>query len=155
MPPLDPQAPARELTSDAEIGAALRAARSVAVLGIKTEAQSDQPAYYVPAYAQSVGLTIYPVPVYYPDVTEILGRPVTRSVAAIDARIDIVDVFRRPRDLGAHLDDLLAARPRLVWLQSGIRDDTFARALIAGGVSVVQDRCLMVELRTRGIRVEG
>ncbi len=151
MPPLDPQEPARELTGDAEIGAALHAARSVAVLGIKTEA--NQPAYYVPAYAQSVGLTIYPVPVYYPDITEILGRPVTRSVAAIEARVDIVDVFRRPRDLGAHLGDLLAARPRLVLLQSGIRDDHFARALVAGGVSVVQDRCLMVELRAHGVRV--
>ena len=143
---------ARELSTDAEIEALLRSVRTIAVLGIKTEAKASEPAYYVPAYAQSVGFEIYPVPVYFPEATEILGRPVTRTVSAIGAPIDLVDVFRRPGDLLGHLDDLLAARPRAVWLQSGIRSDEVTRALVAGGISVVQDRCLLVELRTRGIR---
>ena len=144
---------ARELSTREEIGALLRSTRTVAVLGIKTEAQSDQPAYYVPAYAQSVGLTIFPVPVYYPEATAILGQPVTRTVAAIGRPVDLVDVFRRPRDLAPHEEDLIAAKPRAVWLQSGIRDDAFAARLIAAGISVVQDRCLLVELRAHGIRV--
>src|SRR5690606_38910346 len=108
-----------------------------AVLGIKTEAQADQPAHYVPQAAQRAGYAIFPVPVYYPEATEILGRPVTRSVAAIGEPVDLVDVFRRPRDLAAHLDDLLAARPRAVWLQSGIRDDAFAARLVEAGIDVV------------------
>lgn len=143
---------ARELTTDAEIEGLLRSIRSIAFLGIKTEARSDEPAYYVPAYAASAGFEIYPVPVYFPEATEILGRPVTRTVSAIGAPLDLVDVFRRPRDLLGHLEDLLAARPRAVWLQSGIRSDELTRALVAGGISVVQDRCLLVELRARGIR---
>ena len=132
---------------DPRIGELLRASRRVAVLGIKTEAQAGEPAFYVPSYLSSVGLEVIPVPVYYPEVTEILGQQVYRRLADVPGLIDIVDVFRRPRDVPAHLGDLLAARPRLVWLQSGIRSDEAAERLVAAGVFVVQDRCLMVEHR--------
>ncbi len=131
------------------ISALLDRVRSVAVLGIKT-ADSGAPAYYVPAHAQRAGLRIIPVPVYYPEATEILGEPVHRTVAGIGERVDLVDVFRRPQDLPAHLDDLLAARPAAVWLQSGIRHDGFAESLAKAGIDVVQDRCLLVELQERG-----
>lgn len=144
--------PAAILRSSEEIDALLRATTTIAVLGIKTEAQSDQPAFYVPEFAASVGFELFPVPVYYPETTHILGRAVTRTVAAIGRPVDLVDVFRRPRDLAGHLDDLLAARPRAVWLQSGIRDDDFAGRLVDAGIAVVQDRCLLVELRRSGIR---
>ncbi len=137
----------RELHTDDEIRALLRDVKRVAVLGIKTEAQSDQASFYVPSYLASAGVTVVPVPVYYPEVTAILGQPVYRSVAAIPGAVDLVDVFRRPADLMAHLDDLLAARPRAVWLQSGIRHDGFCDALRAHGINVVQDRCLMVDHR--------
>lgn len=124
----------------------LRTVKSVAVLGIKTEAQSGQPAFYVPEYATSRGLEVIPVPVYYPDVTTILGRPVYRSLAAIPGPVDLVDVFRRPQDIPAHVDDMIAKRPRAVWFQSGIRNDAAAERLAREGILVVQDRCLMVEL---------
>lgn len=140
-------APGRELTTEDDLRALLRGASRVAVLGIKTEAQSDQAAYYVPAYLAGAGVEVIPVPVYYPEVTTILGRPVFRSVAAIPGTVDIVDVFRRPADLMPHVDDLVAARPRAVWLQSGIRHPAFCDALRAAGIDVVQDRCLMVDHR--------
>jgi predicted CoA-binding protein len=142
----------RHLDRDADIADLLKRTRSIAVLGIKTEAQADQPAFYVPQAAQRAGYAIVPVPVYYPEATEILGEKVFRSVAGIGAPVDLVDVFRRPRDLAGHLDDLLAARPRAVWLQSGIRDDDFAARLVEAGIDVVQDRCLMVEIRRHGAR---
>lgn len=135
------------LTSAAEIRALLERTKRVAVLGIKTESQADQPAFYVPAYAKQVGLEIVPVAVYYPDVGKILGEPVYRTLAAIPGPLDLVDVFRRPKDLEAHKADILEKMPRAVWLQSGIRDDAFASALSKRGIDVVQDRCLMVELR--------
>lgn len=130
-----------------EIRAIARSLRRVAVLGIKTIAQASQPAYYVPAYLVAAGVEIVPVPTYYPDVTEILGRPVVRSLAAIEGPIDLVDVFRRPADLEAHLPDLLATKPPVVWLQQGIRHAGFAKALTEAGIRVVEDRCLMVEHR--------
>ncbi|HEY0840959.1 MAG TPA: CoA-binding protein [Vulgatibacter sp.] len=126
----------------------VRGARRVAVLGIKTEAQSGQPAFYVPQYLAQAGVDVIPVPVYYPEVTNILGKPVYRKVADIPGGpVDIVDVFRRPQDIPAHLDDLLAARPRAVWMQKGIRNDDVARRLSDAGILVVQDRCLMVDHR--------
>jgi predicted CoA-binding protein len=142
--------PGRSFTRDEDLAALLRRARRVAVLGIKTEAQGTQPAHYVPAYLAAAGYEVEPVPVYYPDVTEILGRRVFRTVTAVPGPVDIVNVFRRPEDLLGHLDDLLAAAPRAVWLQSGIRSDALAAQLLAAGVDVVQDRCIMVEHRRLG-----
>jgi predicted CoA-binding protein len=135
------------LTEDAKIRDLLRTTRRVAVLGIKTEAQADQAAFYVPKYLAGRGLEIVPVPVYYPDAREILGRPVFRKLADVPSAIDVVDVFRRPSDVPSHLDDIRAKRPRAVWMQAGIRNDAAAEALAREGILVVQDRCLMVEWR--------
>ena len=121
--------------------------RRIAVLGIKPESRADRPAHIVPAYLHRAGYEVVPVPVYYPDVSEILGRQVYRKVADIPGRVDVVNVFRRSADLMPHLDDLVAARPRVVWMQTGIRNDDFAARLLAAGIDVVQDECLMVEHR--------
>jgi predicted CoA-binding protein len=118
----------------------------IAVLGIKT-AESGQPAYYVPEYVQRAGREIVPVPVYYPDVTQILGAPVYRRIADIPGDVDLVNVFRRPKDIPPHVDDIIAKRPRAVWFQLGIRNEDAAERLARAGIDVVQDRCLMVELR--------
>lgn len=133
------------IESRADIADLLDSARRIAVLGIKTERQPGQPAFYVPEYLQSAGYEVVPIPVYYPDVTEILGQEVYRSVASVPGPIDLVVVFRRPQDLGVHLEDLLQARPAAVWLQSGIQDDGFARTLAESGIRVVQNRCAMTE----------
>lgn len=142
-----PPVSGRIIESDDEIALLLAQTNRIAVIGIKTE-ESMQPAYYVPEYAQRAGYDIVPVPVYYPEATEILGQKVFRSLAAIPGPVDMVNMFRRPKDLAAHLDDILAKKPRSVWLQLGIRDDSFAARLTSAGIDVVQDRCLLVELRS-------
>jgi predicted CoA-binding protein len=134
---------------DAGIRRVLEATHRIAVLGIKVE-ESDAPAYFVPEYAQQAGFEIVPVPVYYPEVTEILGEPVYRTVAAVPGEIDMVDVFRRPHKIPEHLDDIIAKRPKSVWFQLGIRNDEAAERLARAGIDVVQDRCLMVELQHVG-----
>lgn len=139
--------PGQIVTSTSAVRAIAKAARRVAVLGIKTEAQSDQPAYYVPAYLDAAGVEVVPVPVYYPEATTILGKPVVRRVFDAPPPIDVVIVFRRPADVSGHLDDLLAANPKVVWMQLGIRNDAVAAALTAAGIDVVMDRCFMVEHR--------
>lgn len=138
------------IDTDEGIRSLLAHTRRVAVLGIKTEAQSDQPAFYVPQYLARNGFEVVPVPVYYPEAQEILGQKVYRTLASVPGEIDLVDVFRRPSDLEKHLDDLLAKKPRAVWLQSGIRHDGLAQTLAEAGIRVVQDRCLMVEHRRLG-----
>lgn len=135
------------LTDDAKIRDLLRSTKRVAVLGIKTEAQADQAAFYVAKYLADQGVDVVPVPVYYPEAKEILGKPVHRKIADVPGAIDLVDVFRRPSDIPGHLDDIKAKRPRAVWMQAGIRNDAAAEALAREGILVVQDRCLMVEWR--------
>jgi uncharacterized protein len=137
------------IDDDAGIRALLEHTRRIAVLGIKTP-ESGQPAYYVAEYAKRAGYEVVPVPVYYPDVTEILGAPVYRTLAAIPGEIDMVDVFRRAKDIDAHVDDILAKRPASVWFQLGIRNDAVAERLAREGIDVVQDRCLLVELGAIG-----
>lgn len=136
------------VTEDGQIAAIAAAARRVAVLGIKPETHRSQPAHYVPAYLAGVGIEIIPIPVYYPDVTELLGFPVVRDLRSITGRVDIVDVFRRSEDIDDHVEDLIALKPDTVWFQSGIRNDAAARRLAAAGIQVIQDRCLMVEHRS-------
>lgn len=130
-----------------EIAAIARAAKRIAVLGMKTEAQDGQPALYVPAYLIDAGIDVVPVPVYYPDVTNILGRPVVRRLRDVSPPADMINVFRRSEDIPQHLDDMLAAEPKVVWLQLGIRNDEVATELAKAGIKVVQDRCLLVEHR--------
>lgn len=139
----------RIIEEPAEIRALLEGVRRIAVLGIKT-AETAEPAFYVPEYAQQSGYEIIPVPVYFPEVTDILGEVVYRRLADIPGPVDMVNVFRRPKDIPAHLDDLLAVHPSVVWMQLGIRHDDAAARLTSAGIDVVQDRCLLVELKRIG-----
>ena len=148
-PPPDHDWRAHLIDDDTGIALLLARTHRIAVLGIKT-ADTGQPAYYVAHYAQRAGYDVVPVPVYYPEVTEILGQPVFRTVAAVAPPVDMVNVFRRPLDIPAHVDDILAARPTSVWFQLGIRNDAAAERLARAGIDVVQDRCLLVELQNVG-----
>jgi uncharacterized protein len=135
------------ITISADIRTVLTETRTIAVLGIKTEAQAMQPAFYVPRYLQSTGFQIIPVPVYYPKATQILGQQVYRRLVDIPIHVDLVNVFRRSQDVLPHVEDILAKMPNAVWLQSGIRNDAAAETLAKAGIKVIQDRCIMVEHR--------
>ena len=134
--------------SYAGIRRVIEATKRIAVLGIKLG--DHRPAFFVPEYAQRAGYEIVPVPVYYPEATEMLGEKVYRAVSDIPGDIDMVNVFRRSGDIPAHLDDIIAKRPKAVWYQLGIVNDEAAERLAREGIDVVQDRCLLVELRRMG-----
>lgn len=137
------------LESNASLTRVLERVRRVAVIGIKPE-QVGGPAYTVPAMMQAAGYEIIPVPVYYPDIEMILGQPVHRSLRTIAGPIDMVQLFRRPTDVPRHLDELLEARPEVVWMQLGIHHAAVAETLAKAGIAVVQDRCVKVELQRMG-----
>jgi uncharacterized protein len=126
----------------AAIAEILRTSRRIAVVGLSPK--PERPSHRVAAYLQRAGYTIIPV---RPTGATILGEQVHPNLRAAAAAgpIDIVDVFRRSEFVPALLDDLLGVRPRLVWLQVGIRDDATAGRLEAEGIPVVMDRCLAVD----------
>jgi predicted CoA-binding protein len=136
------------LETPAQIKRLLENTHRIAVLGIKPDPQ--QPAFYVPEYAQKAGYEIVPVPVYYKELTEMAGEKVYRKLTDIPGDIDMVNVFRRPQDIPPHVDDIIAKKPKSVWFQLGIRNDEAAEKLARAGIDVVQDHCLLVELRGIG-----
>jgi predicted CoA-binding protein len=135
------------ISSDAEIAGMLHNTRTIAVLGIKPETHAGQPAHYVARYMSEAGYNIIPVPVYYPNVTQILGQTVYRNLNDIPGEVDLVNVFRRSEDIRKHTEEILAKKPKAVWFQLGIRNDEVAEKLAAAGIKVVQDKCLLVEHR--------
>ncbi len=125
----------------------LRTSRRIAVVGLSPK--PTRPSHGVASYLQRAGYTIIPV---RPTATTILGEPVQPNLRAAVATgpIDIVNVFRRSEFVPALLEDLLLVRPRLVWMQMGIRDQPTAERLEAEGIAVVMDRCLAVDHQSLG-----
>ena len=130
--------------SDEELRQLLERTRTIAVVGIKAGAEDD--AFRVPAYLQRAGYRIVPVS---PKLERVLGEPVVASLREVREPVDLVDLFRAPQHVPAHVDEILAMspRPRAVWMQLGVSHDESAQRLEAAGIAVVQDRCIMVEHR--------
>lgn len=136
--------------SEARVRAILEEARSVAVLGAHN--RPYKPAHYVPAYLAEQGYRVIPVnPAFIGE--SLFGERVRARLQEIGEPIDIVDVFRRGEAVPDHVDDILAMqpRPRVVWLQLGIRNDEVAERLRSEGIEVVQDRCTLADHRRFGI----
>ncbi len=142
--------PMGELAFDSEIAAALRNAKTIAVLGAHDH--PAKPAHYVPEYLHSQGYRVVPVNPQLVGRT-LWGETVRATLAELNEAVDIVDVFRRAEALFQHLDDLtlMAPRPKLVWLQQGIRNDVFSAKVMALGIDIVQDRCTLADHRRLNI----
>jgi len=129
---------------DAWLKAHLEKARTIAVLGAHKD--PSRPAHYVPRYLFERGYRILPVNPRFAG-EELLGEKVVGSLLDLREPVDILDIFRPSSALLGHLEEVLALKPGLVWLQSGIRHPGFEQALEEAGIPVVADRCLMVEHR--------
>lgn len=121
--------------------ALLRRTRTVAIVGASTN--PARASYFVSTYL----LSSSPYEVYFvnPRASEILGRPVYPSLAALPVVPDLVDVFRRHDDLPTVLDETLAVGAKALWLQLGSWHEDVARRGEAAGLQVVMDRCLKIE----------
>jgi len=120
----------------------LRDVRTIAVVGCSPK--PVRPSHEVARYLQRAGYTVIPV---NPGHREILGEPCypTLAAAARVQTLDLVDVFRRSELAGAVVDEAIALRPRLIWLQVGVQDDAAAARAAAAGIPFVMNRCLMVD----------
>jgi uncharacterized protein len=135
------------IESSVEARRVLLEAKRIAVVGIKPETHAGEAAHYVPAFLKRKGVGIVPVPVYYPEVTEILGEPVYRRLVDVPDALDMVILFRRSKDVLPHVDDIIAKGTKTVWMQLGIQNAEAAERLSAAGIDVVQNRCAMVDYR--------
>jgi len=130
--------------SNQELKTYLSRAKTIAVLGAHKDPR--RPAHYVPRYLLERGYRILPVNPRFAG-EELFGEKVAASLLELQSPVDILDVFRPGEALMAHLQEILALRPGLVWLQSGIRNPAFEERVREAGIPLVADRCLMVEHR--------
>jgi len=134
-----------EITDEARLAAIVRDARTVAVVGMVDEPKSDRPAFRIPKTLRALGIRVIPV---NPTIAASLGETAYPDLASVPVPFDVVNVFRRSERVGPIADAILELpperRPRIVWLQTGIRNDGAAARLAGADIEVVQDRCLGV-----------
>jgi len=130
--------------SDAFIRGVLEGVRTVAVVGASLK--DVRPSYFVVRYLIDKGYEVYPV---NPGQAgkQILGGEVYASLADIPVAIDMVDIFRGSEAAAGIVDEALALdpRPKVIWMQLGVRNDEAAAKAEAAGITVVMNRCPKIE----------
>jgi predicted CoA-binding protein len=114
--------------------------KTIAVVGLSSN--PIRPSFGVARYMQQRGYRIIPV---NPNETEVLGEKAYASLADAPERFDLVDVFRRSEEAGAHIDEAIRLGARAVWLQEGVIDEDAAARALEAGLLVVMDRCILKE----------
>jgi len=132
--------------SAAEVAKLLRAARTIAVVGLSPD--RTRPSHGVAKALQRFGYRIIPV---NPFAESILGEPAVASLDQLpevlgpDERIDIVDVFRRREHVAGIVDECIRLKLPALWLQMGVVDERAAARALRAGIFTVMDRCLFKE----------
>ena len=126
---------------DDDVRWALTETSTWAVVGCSPDPGRDS--HRIAALLQRRGFRVIPV---NPAATEILGERCFPSLAAIGEPVDVVDVFRRSSEAGAHVDEAIEIGAKAVWLQLGVIDEEAAARARDAGLRVVMDRCPAIEL---------
>ena len=133
------------VSNESDLAAIVRATRAVAVIGMVDERKSHRAAYQIPLILRNYGIRVIPV---NPKIQTSLSATAYPDLASVPESFDLVDVFRRSEDVEPHADEVVALaperRPKVFWMQSGIRNDAAAAKLTKAGVTVVMDECLGV-----------
>ena len=122
----------------------LKRSKTIAVVGISSNPL--RPSHGVSAYMQSHGYRIIPV---NPHLEECLGEPAYRSLLDVPDQIDIVDIFRRSEFVEEVVDQAIARRVSVVWMQEGVIHEKAAAKARQAGIFVVMDRCILKEHHAR------
>jgi predicted CoA-binding protein len=134
--------PERLQYSDGYIRDILKRVKTIAAVGLS--ANDMRPSYFATLYLQSKGYRVIPINPRYAG-QQILGEKVLSSLAELSEPPDMVQIFRRPEEAGAVVDEAIRAGAKVVWLQLGIRSDEAAEKARAAGLDVVMDRCPKIE----------
>lgn len=126
--------------SSAEIAEILRNAKTIAVVGLSPK--PDRPSHGVTAYMQSQGYKIIPV---NPGHAEILGEKSYKSLLEVPEPVDIVNIFREPSAVPEIVDQAIAKKAKVIWMQEGIVHNAAADKARAAGLKVVMNKCIYKE----------
>lgn len=137
--------------SDARVSLLLHTARRIAVVGLSSK--TERPSYNVARYLQEHGYEIIPV---NPNEDEVLGQVAYPRLSDVPGRIDVVDVFRRSAAVPEIARAAIAVGAGALWTQLGVVHEGAAASAAAAGLTVVMDRCMLVEharLVIHGMRI--
>jgi O-acetylhomoserine (thiol)-lyase len=132
---------------DALIARVLRAVKTIALVG--ASAKPDRPAHVVMAAMQARGFRVIPV---NPGVAgqTLLGETVRARLSDMAEPIDMVQVFRRAEAAPAIVADAMRIGAKVIWMQLGVRHDAAAATAQAAGLTVIMDRCPIIEFERLG-----
>jgi predicted CoA-binding protein len=125
---------------DETLRLALLGARTIAVVGLSDK--PSRPSYNVARYLQNQGYRIIPV---NPNITETLGERAYPDLISVPDAIDMVDIFRRSDRVGPSVDEAITKGVQTIWMQLGVVDERAAQRARAAGITVIMDRCALVE----------
>ncbi len=118
----------------------LHSARTIAVVGFS--AKENRPSNMVGRYLMEAGFRVIPV---NPGHGEILGLKCYPDLASIPEPVDVVDIFRRSRDVLPVVAEAIAIRAKVVWMQQGIINQEAADLAEKAGLIVIMDRCIKID----------
>jgi len=124
-----------------EIAEILRGAKTIAVIGASPK--RERPAHWISIYLKDHGYKVIPV---NPGQTEILGDPCYNSLSDVPEAIDIVDIFRAPAAVPGIVEEAIAKKAKVIWMQEGIVHNEAADIARAAGLRVVMNKCIYKEL---------
>ncbi len=131
-------------TATDEIGELLKRTKTIAVVGLSDSPL--RPSYGVSAYMQSHGYKIIPV---NPSIKGALGEKAVASLADVEEKIDMVDVFRRSEYVPELVDEAIRLKVPAIWLQEDVIHEEAAEKARKAGIFVVMDKCILKEHRRR------
>lgn len=124
-----------------EIKEILIESKTIAVIGLSPKPM--RPSHTVSKAMQGFGYTIIPV---RPAVDEVLGESAYADLQSIpeslQAKIDMVDVFRAADKIAPIIDACIELKVPLIWLQDGVVNESEAERAQKAGIKVVMDRCV-------------
>ena len=118
--------------------------QTIAVVGLSSNPM--RPSYAVTEYMQAAGYRIIPV---NPNETEVLGEKSYARLEDVPEKIEIVNVFRRPEEVPPVVESAIRVGAKVIWMQLGIENEEAAEKARSVGLVVIEDACILVELRRR------
>ena len=122
------------------IRAILRRYKKVAMVGLSSN--SNRPSYFAATYLKDYGFEITPVT---PAYLEVMGRKSYPSLDKVPGPLEVVDIFRKPEEVPAIVDDAIRLGAKVIWMQLGVVHMASRKKALAAGLQVVMDRCMKIE----------
>jgi hypothetical protein len=130
------------IEGDKAIETILRKAQTIAVVGASPKPWRDSGS--IASFLAAKGYTVIPV---NPAYKEVLGMKCYPDLTSIGSSVDIVDIFRDPREIMPIIDEAIATRAKTVWMQFGVVNAEAAKKAEQVGIQVIMDKCIAVEYR--------